>query len=212
MIRAASAAERQDLLKGQEHKFLVSVNGGRHECDLVDLVKRPVYWKEKNLEKIRRCLWFYKENNEQIYIPYEEEYSEFLEVTAFFCYISSSEQPSHALSRIFQKEYEKAIRTNVFHKRIDFRPMGATSFSTEKSEPSTPTSEEAFVFHSTSLMQHFQNASMLDEFGNVSVSIKQVGLTVQIPGKNEIFIQERCQEAHDRQKRHPRSCGKSETG
>ena len=81
-IRAASQAERQELLKGQEHKFLVSVNGGRYDCDLVDLVKRPIYWTEKKLEKIRRCLWFYKENHDQIYVPYEEEYSEFLEVSS----------------------------------------------------------------------------------------------------------------------------------
>lgn len=153
VVRAASPAERQELLKGQEHKFLVSVNGGRYECDLVDLVKRPIYWTEKKLEKIRRCLWFYKENHDQIYVPYEEEYSEFLE-----------------------KEYEKAIRTNIFHKRIDFRPTGtASSFSAAEAstEPSTPTCEEAFVFHSTSLMQHFQNASMLDEFGNVSSDAKR---------------------------------------
>ena len=30
-------------------------------------------------------------------------------------------------------------------------------------------SEEVFVFHSTSVMLHFTQASMLDEFGNVNV-------------------------------------------
>ena len=74
------------MIKEHEKKFLITVNGGRYECDLIESVKRPIYWTGKNLEKIRRCLWFYKENNEQTFIPYEQDYSEFLDVCVVFSF------------------------------------------------------------------------------------------------------------------------------
>jgi hypothetical protein len=44
------------------------------------MTKKPVYWEDKNESEIRRCLWFYKDNNEQTFKPYDEKYSKFLEV------------------------------------------------------------------------------------------------------------------------------------
>jgi hypothetical protein len=61
-------------------RFLVAVKGGRFDVDLVELVKNPVYWSEEKVSSVRRCMWFYKESNDQRFLPYEEDYSEFLEV------------------------------------------------------------------------------------------------------------------------------------
>jgi hypothetical protein len=58
----------------------VLIKGGRFEVDLVDLKKRSIYWSQAKEAECQRCLWFYKENNEQLYEPYDEEYCEFLEV------------------------------------------------------------------------------------------------------------------------------------
>ncbi|CAF0706642.1 unnamed protein product [Brachionus calyciflorus] len=64
-------------------KFIISIKGGRFEVDLVALERRPVYWQNKKKSEVRRCLWFYKENDELKFQPYLEEYSEFLEVGIF---------------------------------------------------------------------------------------------------------------------------------
>lgn len=119
-------------------EWVVSVKGGRFDVDLVGQVKRAVYWTETGVSNVRRCLWFYKESNDQRFLPYEEEYSSFLE-----------------------KEYEKTIKKNLFHKRIDFkRPNSSDSLATNN--------EEAFVFHSPIIMLHFTQATQLDEFGNLN--------------------------------------------
>ena len=59
---------------------MVAIKGGRYDVELVSMTKRPIYWEEKKESSVRRCLWFYKENNEKQFVPYEEEYSIFLEV------------------------------------------------------------------------------------------------------------------------------------
>jgi hypothetical protein len=61
--------------------FIVGVRGGRFEVDLVELTRRAVYWDETKTSQVRRCLWFYKENNDQQFVPYGEDYSDFLEVS-----------------------------------------------------------------------------------------------------------------------------------
>ena len=86
-------------------------------------------------------------------------------------------------------EYEKAIRTNNFHKRIDYIKItpvpksdnneqtsdnNSESSKKLKSQPST-ISEEAFVFHSPSIVLHYTQANQLDEFGNLNV--KNSGIT-----------------------------------
>ena len=62
---------------------------------------------------------------------------------------------------IFKREYEKTIQTNSFHRRIDFK----------SSKTQANVTEEAFVFHSNSIMMHFTQANELDEFGNLNVHI-----------------------------------------
>lgn len=57
----------------------MTVKGGRFEVDLVELIRRPIYWDEAKICQVKRCLWFYKENNEE-FMPYDEDYCEFLEV------------------------------------------------------------------------------------------------------------------------------------
>ena len=80
-----SAAERLDYLKAGPVGHKVAVMGGRFEVDLIDLSKTPVYWQEvAKSSEVRRCLWFYKESNDQRYLPYEEDYSKFLEVLLRF--------------------------------------------------------------------------------------------------------------------------------
>lgn len=59
---------------------MVCIKGGRFEVDLVNLEKRTIYWKDNKNSEVRRCLWFFKENDDTCFQPYSEEYSEFLEV------------------------------------------------------------------------------------------------------------------------------------
>jgi hypothetical protein len=75
--------KKQDNLKTDPkltQNYIVLVKGARFEVDLIDLKKRAIYWEETKQSEVRRCLWFYKENNEKVFEPYEEEYCEFLEV------------------------------------------------------------------------------------------------------------------------------------
>ncbi len=104
----------------------MAVNGDRYDANLVRQTKTPIYWSGESVE-IKRCLWFYKENNEQRFKPYDDVYTEYLE-----------------------KNYEMTIKNNLFHKKIEWNET------------------EAFVFHSTSIMLHFVEAEMLDEFGNIN--------------------------------------------
>ena len=62
------------------NEFVVLIKGGRFEVDLVEMTKRPVYWDDSYVSQVRRCLWFHKESSEKNFTPYEQEYSEFLEV------------------------------------------------------------------------------------------------------------------------------------
>lgn len=133
---------------------IVTVKGGRFEVDLVELIRRPIYWDEDKVCNVKRCLWFYKENNEE-YMPYDEDYCEFLE-----------------------SEYEKCLKANLFHKRLDYsRVVECVDGDVKKTDASNKFAlprqesirvEEAFVFHSASVMLHYtQAAHSLDEFGNL---------------------------------------------
>ena len=73
-----------------EHEFLlhrtngssstVQTDGGRYDVNLDNMNRQSIYWKEES-SKVRRCTWFYKEENQ--FVPYEVEISEKLEV--IFC-------------------------------------------------------------------------------------------------------------------------------
>lgn len=80
---------------------------------------------------------------------------------------------------LLKKEYEKTLKQNSFHKRIDYIKINQTEAAQAPSESSASKDrtlvtqvslnvEEAFVFHSTLVMLHFTQANMLDEFGNLS--------------------------------------------
>jgi hypothetical protein len=91
-------------------------------------------------------------------------------------------------------EYEKCIKTNSFHKRVDYyRPInyhvedldennqadqakkdqemdsGDPSYNESNLKTQTSILEEIFVFHSPSVMLHYNQPHMLDELGNLSV-------------------------------------------
>lgn len=135
--------------KSDPHDFQVSVRGGRFEVDLIAMTKRAVYWDEPKPSQIRRCLWFHKESSEKSFTPYEQEYSEFLE-----------------------REYEKTLKTNSFHKRVDYISIQEAPLINDQRQNSN-VSEEAFVFHSNSIMMHYTQANMLDEFGNLNSDAKR---------------------------------------
>lgn len=126
MIEKLRSSKTAD--ENEKSKYSVTVKGGRFEVDLINLKMRPIYWDGVSVE-IKRCLWFYKENNDNRFKPYDEQYSKLLE-----------------------KQYELTLTNNLFHKK----------FTLEANE------EEVFVFHSTTIMLHFVQSSIVDEFGNVN--------------------------------------------
>jgi hypothetical protein len=88
---------------------------------------------------------------------------------------------------MLKKEYERTIKTNSFHKRVDYiriaesnssnsisstssASSGAASPPKLQAQPSMSVIEETFVFHSPSVMLHFNQANMLDELGNARSS------------------------------------------
>lgn len=74
-----------------EHEFLlhrtngnsstVQTDGGRYDVNLNNMSRQSIYWKEES-SKVRRCTWFFKEENQ--FVPYEIEISEKLEVMFLF--------------------------------------------------------------------------------------------------------------------------------
>ena len=70
----------------------VQTDGGRYDVNLDNMNRQSIYWKEES-SKVRRCTWFYKEENQ--FVPYEVEISEKLEVISncvisnFFYYTSA---------------------------------------------------------------------------------------------------------------------------
>lgn len=73
---------RRKPVTERKSSHIVTVKGGRFEIDLVEMTRRPVYWDEAKVCNVKRCLWFFKENNDQ-FMPYDEDYCEFLEVIPF---------------------------------------------------------------------------------------------------------------------------------
>ena len=59
---------------------VVQTDGGRYDVDLNNMTRSAVYWKEEP-STVRRCTWFYKEENQ--FLPYETEPAERLEVIIF---------------------------------------------------------------------------------------------------------------------------------
>ena len=84
----------------------------------------------------------------------------------------------------------------MFHKRIDYISIkkspsvtslqadGQASGLKRMDSQQSICSEEAFVFHSTSIMMHFTQANMLDEFGNLNVN-KKYSAWVSVEFKNK---------------------------
>ncbi len=141
-------------------RYIVQIKGGRFEVDLIDLINRPVYWTEKRVTCVRRCLWFYREETQKDFLPYEEEYSEFLEA-----------------------KWEETIRKKAFHKLIHYSRISNDPKVTNEKEitnekvlekqSSEASNDELFVFHSENIMHHYTQGEMIDEFGNLSSDAKR---------------------------------------
>ena len=59
--------------------MIISVQGGRYDVDLIERSRTAVYWDEA-ASYVRRCSWFYKEDGESRFLPYEESIADKLEV------------------------------------------------------------------------------------------------------------------------------------
>ena len=64
---------------GPGQNAVVSTDGGRYDVDLHQRIKSAVYWTEQEV-KVRRASWFYRPENDPRFLPYDEEFSEKLEV------------------------------------------------------------------------------------------------------------------------------------
>ena len=66
---------------------IVTTDGGRFDVDLSTFQRNAVYWCETHCE-VRRCTWFYKEEN--LFIPYSTPIANTLEVS-FVLYCSNTD-------------------------------------------------------------------------------------------------------------------------
>lgn len=74
------------------------INGNRYYGDLVKNRRYAIYWNDPNSCEIRRCLWFYKESDLVGFLPYDDEFNQFLE-----------------------ENYNKITLENAFSKRVFYR-------------------------------------------------------------------------------------------
>ena len=74
-LKKQSEVDQAQYMQANKVIFTVPIKGGRFEVNLLSMAKKPVYWEDKKPSEVRRCLWFYKENNQQRFVPYKEEYS-----------------------------------------------------------------------------------------------------------------------------------------
>lgn len=73
----------------------ITTDGGRYDVDVVQMKRRSVYWDEAE-SQVRRCTWFWRDENETQFHPYDDDFAKTLE-----------------------DEYIKATKENSWHKRID---------------------------------------------------------------------------------------------
>ncbi|KAL1492668.1 hypothetical protein ABEB36_010892 [Hypothenemus hampei] len=73
---------------------VVATDGGRYDVNILRRQKTPVYWKG-DVSEVRRCSWFFKNNLDGNYVPYEENEATRLE-----------------------EEFKVAFESNQWHKKI----------------------------------------------------------------------------------------------
>ena len=64
---------------GAQDNVVVSVEGGRYDVDLIERCRTSIYWEEP-VSQIRRCTWFYRDDGETRFLPYDEDFADKLEV------------------------------------------------------------------------------------------------------------------------------------
>ncbi|RWS17102.1 phospholipase DDHD2-like protein [Dinothrombium tinctorium] len=75
---------------------VVSTNGGRYDVYVNERIRKSVYWCETPLP-VRRCLWFYRYENQSNFTPYTEDFADYLEET-----------------------YKEVSLSNKWHQKVDF--------------------------------------------------------------------------------------------
>lgn len=56
---------------------IVTTNGGRHDVNIAERTRYPVYWNGQT-DEVRRCSWFYK-GLDSHFVPYEEDVADRIE-------------------------------------------------------------------------------------------------------------------------------------
>ncbi|KAG5674108.1 hypothetical protein PVAND_004093 [Polypedilum vanderplanki] len=111
----------QNNNNGKENR-IVTTDQGRFEVNIDERLRQPVYWTEEATQ-VRRASWFYKLDSS--WFPYEEGIAELLE-----------------------SEYQEAIASNEWHRKIDLP------------------NKEQVVFHDPNVMVHFQQQLTSDSWGS----------------------------------------------
>lgn len=57
---------------------VIATDGGRYDVNILRRQKSPVYWKGV-VSEVRRCSWFYKNDIDRRYVPYDENIAATLE-------------------------------------------------------------------------------------------------------------------------------------
>lgn len=57
---------------------VIATDGGRYDVNILRRQRSPVYWKG-TISEVRRCSWFYKNNSDGRYVPYDENVATKLE-------------------------------------------------------------------------------------------------------------------------------------
>ena len=76
---------------GAQDNLIISVQGGRYDVDIIERSRTAVYWDETT-SYVRRCSWFYKEDGESRFLPYDESFADRLEVRFIRMFSSISQK------------------------------------------------------------------------------------------------------------------------
>lgn len=74
---------------------VIATDGGRYDVNILRRQRSPVYWKGV-LTEVRRCSWFFKNNGDGRYVPYEENVATKLE-----------------------EEFKTAFELNQWHRKVE---------------------------------------------------------------------------------------------
>ncbi|XP_013776144.1 phospholipase DDHD2-like [Limulus polyphemus] len=85
----------EEAYKRDPHGSVVATDGGRYDVVLGERLKKSVYWEEEP-HSVKRCTWFYKQEGQNKFVPYEEDIASKLE-----------------------EEFKYAVSNNSWNRRIE---------------------------------------------------------------------------------------------